>query len=98
MINKDLRKKIDAYAKDYEVEITILDNLSFDNSIVGITEDGKLIYSLSKMITECQEELKCNYLEAVEWIEANTLPAISYFGDKAPIIIYLGIDELKEKY
>jgi hypothetical protein len=35
----------------------------------------------------CDEE-GCTAEEAVEWIEYNTIRALPYFGDDAPIIMY----------
>jgi hypothetical protein len=79
-VNKELREKLPDGT-------LILDNASYDNSIVGITFDNRLIYSFDKMIEEYMQENNCEDIEAVEWIEYNTIRALPYMGDKAPIIM-----------
>ena len=69
----------------------ILDNPYFDNSIVGYTEDGKLVYDFDKMVDEFFQDNKddnIEYVNAIEFIEYNTLRAIPYAGERAPIIIF----------
>jgi hypothetical protein len=79
-VNKELREKLPDGT-------LILDNASYDNSIVGITFDNRLIYSFDKMIEEYMQENNCEDIEAVEWIEYNTIRALPYMGEKAPIIM-----------
>lgn len=90
MIDKEFRKTLDDYVDEHEFEgeTLILDNHSFDKSIVGITDDGILIYSFEKMIEEFMEDEGCDELEAIEWLEYNTLRALPYMGERRPIIIY----------
>ena len=46
MINEKIRQHIDDLAKDNGSDYIFFDNPSFDNSIVGITEDGcHIVYS-----------------------------------------------------
>lgn len=97
MFDKKLRQKIDEYGKDHEVEITLLDNSYFDKSIVGITEDGRLVYDFNKMVNEYMEDNKCSEEEAIEWLEYNTLRAIPYMPNP-PIVIMETPETLKEKY
>lgn len=67
----------------------LLDGPSFDNSIVGIAYPGpeRVIYSLGKMIQEYMEENECTFEEAQEFIEYNTLRAIPYMGERAPLVV-----------
>lgn len=66
----------------------ILDNPSFDNSIVGVDENGRVIYSFDKMIEELSQEDSISLDEAAEYIEYNAIRAIPYMGEYAPIICY----------
>ena len=88
MVNKELRAAYDNYARESEQEIIFLDNHSYDNSIIGVTEDGRLIYDYDKMIEEYMADEDCDELDAIEWLEVNTLRAIPYMGANAPIIMY----------
>ena len=44
----------------------ILDNSAFDNSIIGVTLDGRLIYDYDKMIEELIEDDGMSFDEAME--------------------------------
>lgn len=65
----------------------ILDNSAFDNSIIGVTLDGRLIYDYDKMIEELIDDDGMSFDEAMEWIDYNTIRALPYAGSGAPIII-----------
>jgi hypothetical protein len=66
----------------------VFDNFAYDNSIIGITLDGRVIYCYEKMIEEYMIEEECSYEEAVEWIDYNTIRSLPYAGEKAPVIMY----------
>jgi hypothetical protein len=80
MVNFDIREKLPDGA-------LILDNESYDNSIIGVTLDGRVIYDFNLMVEEYMLDNDCSEIDAVEWIEYNTMRAIPYFGDKAPIVV-----------
>ena len=86
-INKELRSSIDEIeALD---DAVILDNPSFDKSIVGYTSDGRLVYDFDKMVVEFASDNDIeDYIEAIEFIEYNTERALPYMGERAPLIIY----------
>ena len=67
----------------------VFENMSYDNSIIGITTDDRVVYDYDLMIAELMQRENWSYEEAVEWIEYNTIRALSYCpSDKAPIIMY----------
>ena len=66
----------------------VFDSASYDNSIVGVTTDNRVVYDYDKMILELMEDEGCRYDDAVDWIEFNTIRSLPYAGDKAPIIMY----------
>jgi hypothetical protein len=66
----------------------VLDDSSFDNSIIGTTQEGNVVYDFNKMIEEFSIDNDCDSDEAIEWIEYNTMRAIPYFPNPRPIIIY----------
>ena len=65
----------------------VFDNPDYDNAIIGITTNGKVDYDYSKMIESLMEQDKMTYLEAVEFIDYNTIRVIPYAGEYAPIIM-----------
>ena len=67
----------------------IFDNIAFDNSIIGVTHDGRVAYDLNRMIQELCREENMTTTEALEWIEYNTIRMIPYLKpEKSPVIIY----------
>lgn len=58
----------------------------YDPAIIGITDDGKLVYSKEKMVqilTETENEM--NEEEAWEFLEFNCFGA--YVGDQTPVFV-----------
>lgn len=89
MIDKEFRKALDTYCEQRDWHPVILDNESYDRAIVGITEDGRLVYDYWKMVEELMiDDPDCEYHDAIEWVDYNTIRAIPYMGEHAPIIIY----------
>jgi hypothetical protein len=93
MINKELREEIESVANQFETSVVMLDNPYFDNSILGYIEDGdtiRLVYDMDKMVDEFIEDStdECTETDAIEFIEYNTLRAIPYMGDSAPLILH----------
>lgn len=68
--------------------IKYLTNYSYDDALIGVSEDGRAIYDFDKMVEWLMEEEGWSDGEAIEWIETNTLRAIPYMGSDAPIIMY----------
>jgi len=83
MVNQELR---DVIAESNEDAI-VFDNPSFDNSIIGMTTDGCVIYSMNLMIKELAEEDNISEEEAYEFIDYNTLRAMPYAGEYAPVVL-----------
>lgn len=80
-INQDIRNKLPADA-------IVFDNSAYDNSIIGTTIDGRVIYGFELMIEELMDDEGLSEIEAIEWIEYNTIRALPYAGEKAPMIVY----------
>ena len=83
MINKEIRENLN----DNYDSIVIFDNPSYDNSIIGVTSDlSTLVYDYTLMVKEFAEENECSEEEAEEFIQYNTIRAISYCGN-TPIVV-----------
>lgn len=68
-------------------DVVILTDYSYDDALVGVTEDGRAVYDFDKMVKWLIETTGMDPFEAVEWIEYNTIRALPYAGNRAPIII-----------
>lgn len=80
-INEYVRSELDD-------EAIVFDNPSFDNSIIGVTTDGNVVYDYDKMIEELMNDEDIPEQDAIDWIEYNTIRAIPYAGEMAPVVIY----------
>lgn len=68
--------------------IIIFDNYSYDDALIGISDDNRAIYDYNKMIEWLIEKEGFTEIEAIEWIEYNTIRSLPYMGSDAPIIMY----------
>lgn len=69
-------------------DVIIFDNPSYDDALVGVTEDGRAVYDCDKMVAWLVTTWGITNAEAVEWIEYNTLRALPYAGPKGPLVMY----------
>ena len=69
----------------------MLDNESYDNSIIGVTFDDRVIYSYERMVEEYMHDNECSEEDAVDWIEYNTMRALPYLPTPRPMIVYEGV-------
>ena len=69
-------------------DVKYLTNYSYDDALIGVSEDGRAVYDFDKMVEWLMKEEGWSEEESVEWIEYNTIRALPYFGEGAPIIMY----------
>ena len=80
-VNKDIRELL-------EDGTIVFDNPAYDQSIIGITHDGRAVYSYFKMVHELMDDDGMEYDEAMDFIETNPMRALPYAGPHAPVVIY----------
>ena len=73
--------------------IIIFSNESYDNALIGVSEDGRAIYDFDLMVKWLMDVDAMSDIEAIEWIEYNTIRALPYMGEKAPIIMHRFTEE-----
>lgn len=69
-------------------DVKFLVNESYDDALIGVSEDGRAIYDFGLMIEWLMLKYDWSEIEAIEWIETNTLRALPYMGEGAPIIMH----------
>ena len=69
-------------------DVMVFSDFSYDDALIGVTEDNRAVYDYDKMVAWLMEEEDWTEEEAIEWIEYNTVRAIPYMGPRAPIIMY----------
>ena len=85
MINNELR---DYIAEEHE-EAVVFNVPSYDNAIVGLSDDGRLIYDYDLMIKELTNDTALTEDEAIQYIDYNTIRTLPYIEEQVrPIILY----------
>ena len=85
MIKQGLR---DLIAECYNENAIMFDNPSFDDSVVGISTDGRVVYSLTKMVEELSEDENICFEDSLDFIDYNTIRILNYLDkDNRPIIM-----------
>ena len=79
-INQKIREELPEDA-------VIFDNKAYDNSIIGVTSDGRVVYDFDLMVAELMKDENWTEDEAVEWIEYNTIWALSDAEESTPIVM-----------
>lgn len=66
----------------------VFENPNYDSAIVGYdANNNRIIYDFNLMVEYLMDKDNMEYDEAVEFIEYNTLRAIPYAGENAPIVL-----------
>lgn len=75
-------------------EAVVFDGPDFDEAIIGVTDEGRVVYDYNKMVRCMMQQDEITEEEAIEFIEYNTIRALPYFGPNAPIIMHpIEVDE-----
>ena len=69
-------------------DVIIFKDYSYDDALIGISDDNRAIYDYNKMVEWLMNEEGFSDIEAIEWIDYNTIRALPYMGHEAPIIMY----------
>lgn len=72
--------------------VIYLVNESYEDALVGVSEDERAIYNFELMVKYLMNKYEWSEIESIEFIEYNTIRALPYMGDKAPIIMYPLLD------
>lgn len=72
-------------SEEIEKAVTIL---GFDDAIVGMTEDYRLVYDYDKMVLCLMLHEDMDEDDAIEYIDYNVLRAYQLYGESHPVIIY----------
>lgn len=68
--------------------VVILSSYSYDDALIGVSDEGRAIYDYDLMVKWIVDNTEMDETEAVEWIDFNTIRALPYAGQNAPIIMY----------
>ena len=63
-------------------------NPSYDDALIGVTSDECAVYDYELMVQWLIKQDGMTAEEAADWINYNTLRALPYMGEGAPVIMY----------
>ena len=66
----------------------LLESPSYRNAVVGVSEEGRIIYSARIILQDMMIDEGMEYEEAVDHFSYNLLRSLPYMGEMAPIIQY----------
>ncbi len=69
-------------------ESVVFENPDFEEAIIGVTDNGSVVYDYDLMVKTLMEEDNITAEDAVEFIDYNTLRSIPYAPDPKPIVMY----------
>lgn len=69
-------------------DVNYLTNFSYDDALIGVSTNNRAIYDFELMVKWLVDTEKFSREDAIEWIEYNTIRALGYMGEQAPIIMY----------
>ncbi len=69
-------------------EAVVFETPDFDAAIIGVSEEGKIVYDYEAMVEQLCQKDGMTRDEAVEFIDYNTIRALPYAGENAPVIMY----------
>lgn len=78
------REKLELYGDN----LIVFENPDYDSAIIGVTHDDRVVYDYDKMIVSLMDTDGMSAEEAAEFIDYNTIRAIPYAGEGAPVVIY----------
>lgn len=65
----------------------VFDNYAYDNSIIGVTLDDRVIYAYESMVKELMDETGWDEMSAMDWISYNVIGSLGYHDVKVPVIV-----------
>lgn len=77
-------------------EAIVFENPSYDEAIIGIDSNERVVYDFDKMAECLMKEDGMSYEDAIEFIEYNTIRSLPYMPN-SPIVMY-GLDEYKDEF
>ena len=78
-------------------DVTVFENYDYADAFIGMSDDGRAVYSYDKMIEWLMVNENLSYEDSVEWIDYNTIRALPYYPG-GPIVVYDVPEYMKDDY
>jgi len=80
-------EELKEYLKETYGGYAMFEPEEYDEGIIGITENGNLVYSYDGLAEALILHDGMTYEEAMEWIDYNTIRTIPYMGEFKPVVV-----------
>lgn len=87
-MNRDMISAEDKILDAGFEDVVILKDFSYDSALIGVSDDGRAVYDYDLMVEWLMNKEGWTEEESIEWVCYNTLRALSYMGEKSPIIMH----------
>ena len=72
---------------NYNEESVFFKEPDYDDAIIGVDENGRIIYSYSEMVRFVMNNYGCNYEDACDFVDFNAVNSLCNLIN-GPIIVY----------
>lgn len=76
-------------------DTVVLTDPDFTEAVIGISSRGQVIYDYDTMVEILMDRDGMSNVDAIQFIDYNTMRAIYYMGEKAPIILHIPAEYLE---
>jgi hypothetical protein len=80
-------EKLKKYLTEEYGGYSLFEPEQYDEGIIGVTENGNVIYSYESLAEMLILHDDMTYEEAIEWLDYNTIRTIPYMGEFKPVIL-----------
>lgn len=74
------------FVEEVSPHAVLLDGPEFDDGIIG-HYNGRVVYSKRRIVNSLKHHNRWSEVDAVDWVEFNTIRSLPYMGDHAPIVV-----------
>lgn len=82
------QKILDALCDMGYEESIVFDSPDYDDAIVGVSDEGRVVYDYDEMVRILVERDGMDEIEAIDFIEYNSIRALPYV-ENAPIVVHM---------
>lgn len=73
---------------EYNPEAVVFEAPSYESALIGVTSCGRAVYDYELMLEYLMGPKGMTADEAADFISYNTIRALPYMGEAAPLILY----------
>lgn len=90
------RRALETHLRDERDDgLVLLEGPEFDGGIIGVSIDGRAVYSYEKLVVALMKANGWDEQDAIDWVDFNTVGSLVASGGHMPIVMHeLDTDDL----